>query len=98
VSTETIDALVLAAVAYGERRPGHIGALARAREALTSEIDAYRTDLDAVRGEVARLQRIERMAAALMARDDFWLAVRRTTVALPGEYDDVMDALKGVGP
>ena len=39
---------------------------------------------------------VEAMARALMDRHDFWNALRREDRALPGEYDDLADALASV--
>jgi hypothetical protein len=38
-----------------------------------------------------------RAARSLVSREDFWRAVRATGTVLPGEYDDLVDALRTAG-
>jgi hypothetical protein len=38
-----------------------------------------------------------RAARSLVSREDFWCAVRATGTVLPGEYDDLVDALRTAG-
>ena len=50
-------------------------------------------DCLAMETEIVRLRVIEHAARSLIDRQDFWS--RMEIIALPGEYDNLVDALKG---
>jgi len=54
-----------------------------------TEIKLLQSDVRALRMEIDELKRIERAALSLVTRDDFW----RNAGTLPGEYDNLRDAL-----